>query len=396
MKILFITTNDEVPWGGSEELWSASAVLLVGRGHRVTASVWGRDPEPVPIANLRAKGVRLHKRHRQPILRNRFSQAWSTLLEGAPQAFRSNELEGVELEDPEFVVFSVGYQLCPKFVRISRELRRRNVQYGVVVQLVREGLPISDDLCEEVRAAYNGAKRAWFVSEQNVAIMRRELADQFTNAELADNPVELEVDTPAYPDPRSTLSIAMVGSLTPYHKGQDLVIEVLSRPRWRERPLRVDLYGEGSAHTTLQRRIDQLGLDKVAFKGFEPDKAVIWGGHQAALFASRMEGRSLALQEAMAHARMVISTDVGGARDLIDHGTNGFLVPYASVEALDKVLEEAWQDRARWEAMGQAARQRILGAIGKDPALRFAEAIESAFSGTAQPFGLGYSKNRRT
>jgi glycosyltransferase involved in cell wall biosynthesis len=188
----------------------------------------------------------------------------------------------------------------------------------------------------------------------------------------------------------------MVGSLTPYHKGQDLVIEVLSRPRWRERPLRVDLYGEGSAHTTLQRRIDQLGLDKVAFKGFEPDKAVIWGGHQAALFASRMEGRSLALQEAMAHARMVISTDVGGARDLIDHGTNGFLVPYASVEALDKVLEEAWQDRARWEAMGQAARQRILGAIGKDPALRFAEAIESAFSGTAQPFGLGYSKNRRT
>ena len=375
MEYLFISTNDAVPWGGSEELWSGAAARLAGEGHRVTASVWDHSPEPAVLGSLRTGGVLVHKRHERRIQRNRLQQAWATVLQGAPPMFRSNELELLQGTKADLVVFSVGYQLCPKFLRMSKVLRDRKQAYAVVVQLVIEGLPMNDDMTQAYLDAYEGAARVWFVSEQNRQATERELGYVFTRASIVHNPVDTTTEVLDPPPTEGGWSLAMVGALSPHHKGQDLVIALLARPKWRERPLQVSFFGQGASRATLERAVRVHDLRNVTFRGHVPDKAAIWSTHHAALFASRMEGRSLALQEAMAHGRMVISTDVGGARDLITDGIDGYLISAPTVDALDEALERAWQAREQWAAMGLRAHERLLGWVPSDPLGYFANAV---------------------
>ena len=375
MEYLFISTNDAVPWGGSEELWSGAAARLAGEGHRVTASVWDHSPEPAVLGSLRTGGVLVHKRHERRIQRNRLQQAWATVLQGAPPMFRSNELELLQGTKADLVVFSVGYQLCPKFLRMSKVLRDRRQAYAVVVQLVIEGLPMNDDMTQAYLDAYEGAARVWFVSEQNRQATERELGYVFTRASIVHNPVDTTTEVLDPPPTEGGWSLAMVGALSPHHKGQDLVIALLARPKWRERPLQVSFFGQGASRATLERAVRVHDLRNVTFRGHVPDKAAIWSTHHAALFASRMEGRSLALQEAMAHGRMVISTDVGGARDLITDGIDGYLISAPTVDALDEALERAWQAREQWAAMGLRAHERLLGWVPSDPLGYFANAV---------------------
>ena len=375
MEYLFISTNDAVPWGGSEELWSGAAARLAGEGHRITASVWDHSPEPAVLGSLRTGGVLVHKRHERRIQRNRLQQAWATVLQGAPPMFRSNELELLQGTKADLVVFSVGYQLCPKFLRMSKVLRDRRQAYAVVVQLVIEGLPMNDDMTQAYLDAYEGAARVWFVSEQNRQATERELGYVFTRASIVHNPVDTTTEVLDPPPTEGGWSLAMVGALSPHHKGQDLVIALLARPKWRERPLQVSFFGQGASRATLERAVRVHDLRNVAFRGHVPDKAAIWSTHHAALFASRMEGRSLALQEAMAHGRMVISTDVGGARDLITDGIDGYLISAPTVDALDEALERAWQAREQWAAMGLRAHERLLGWVPSDPLGYFANAV---------------------
>lgn len=44
-RIVFVSTMDGIPWGGSEELWSRTALaLLVDQGYAVSASVLEWSP----------------------------------------------------------------------------------------------------------------------------------------------------------------------------------------------------------------------------------------------------------------------------------------------------------------------------------------------------------------
>lgn len=372
---LFISTNDAVPWGGSEELWSGAASRLAQEGHQVTASVWDHAPEPSPLHHLRSAGVQVHKRFDRRIHRGRVGQAWATLWQGAPPVSESNEMALLQGTDADLVIFSISYQLCPKFLRMSKVLRSRKRPYAVVVQLVIEGLRLDDAMTEAYQEAFGAAQRVWFVSEQNRRATSRELGHRFTNAAIVHNPVDTGTVVPEYPSTDAGCALAMVGALTPHHKGQDLLVEVLSQEKWRGRPLRVSFFGEGASRRTLERSVRQHGLTNVGFKGHVSDKAMIWATHHGALFASRMEGRSLALQEAMVHGRMVISTDVGGARDLITDGVEGYLVLAPTVEALDEAMERAWQHRSAWADMGLRARDRLLNWVPSDPVGYFANAV---------------------
>ena len=79
------------------------------------------------------------------------------------------------------------------------------------------------------------------------------------------------------------------------------------------------------------------------------------------VFPSLYDGMPNALLETMAAARPVIATDVGGHRDLIEHGVTGALLPLAELDALPDAIEELlqWPDDRRAE-LGRAARARVL------------------------------------
>ena len=73
---------------------------------------------------------------------------------------------------------------------------------------------------------------------------------------------------------------------------------------------------------------------------------------------SRREGFGVACLEAMAHARPVVATAVGGLRDLVVDGETGLVVPLRDTGALRAALERLLADRELRRRLGAAGRER--------------------------------------
>jgi glycosyltransferase involved in cell wall biosynthesis len=79
------------------------------------------------------------------------------------------------------------------------------------------------------------------------------------------------------------------------------------------------------------------------------------------VFPSLYDGMPNAVLEAMAAARPILATDVGGHRDLVEHGTSGALLPLSELDRLPDALEELFDlGQAERERLGKNARARVV------------------------------------
>jgi len=74
---------------------------------------------------------------------------------------------------------------------------------------------------------------------------------------------------------------------------------------------------------------------------------------------SHREGFGVACAEAMAHARPVVASAVGGLLDLVVDGETGVLVPPRDVPALREALEGLLADPELRRRLGEAGRVRV-------------------------------------
>lgn len=120
--------------------------------------------------------------------------------------------------------------------------------------------------------------------------------------------------------------IAIVGRLAPI-KNHELFLDVLGRLQAQGHPFTAFVIGDGARRVDLMRRAADQGLaDRVLFTGWIRDLAPAYHAIDYVFLTSRNEGTPVALIEAMAAGRIVLATDVGGVKDVVRDGTNGFLV----------------------------------------------------------------------
>jgi glycosyltransferase involved in cell wall biosynthesis len=81
---------------------------------------------------------------------------------------------------------------------------------------------------------------------------------------------------------------------------------------------------------------------------------------------SRREGFGVVCAEAMAHARPVVASAVGGLRDLVVDGETGILVPPGDVAALREALERLLADGQLRRRLGEAGRERVRTLLSWD------------------------------
>ena len=79
-----------------------------------------------------------------------------------------------------------------------------------------------------------------------------------------------------------------------------------------------------------------------------------------------MEGLPNAVMEAMAAARPIVATAVGGTPELVQDGLHGLLVPPERPEELAASILELVADPARGARLGAAARVRVEECFGVD------------------------------
>lgn len=149
-----------------------------------------------------------------------------------------------------------------------------------------------------------------------------------------------------------------VGRLIPA-KGLDVLIAAAARLKsapW------LWIAGGGPEAGRLAARARSLGLQRrVRFLGEQPYVRVVELCAAADVIAlpSRHEPYGVALHEGMAARCAALASDVvGAARDLVEDGVSGHVVPAGDVAALCVAWEDLLFDRARLDEMGQAAGTR--------------------------------------
>src|SRR5687767_3261764 len=64
MRFAFVSTMAGLPWGGSEELWSRAASVLLERGHNIAFNYQAWPTTPAPLLRLVEQGAAGHFRSR--------------------------------------------------------------------------------------------------------------------------------------------------------------------------------------------------------------------------------------------------------------------------------------------------------------------------------------------
>lgn len=378
MKLVFISTMSHEPWGGSEYLWSQTAVRLVRAGHAVSASVPGW-PDPVPqLAALAAAGIKITPRGlTAEQLRPRSLKRLGLLMF---DPFRRHVFEHrfkswLRREQPDLICISNGS--CADNLPLLDICRRSGVPYLMIAHANAEHLWPDDRQARILLDLYRHARAAFFVSRGNQRLLETQLGEPLPNAEIVRNPFNVDrYAAPAWPATAEPVSLACVARLDPSAKGQDILLRVLARPDWRNRPLRVSFFGQGRCEKSLRRLTEHLRLrERVRFCGSTNDIAGIWATHHALVLPSRFEGLPLAIVEAMHCGRPAIVTDVAGNAEVVQDGVTGFVAAAPTETHLHLALEQAWEQRARWQQIGQTAARSIRELVPADPVGDFASKL---------------------
>jgi len=150
--------------------------------------------------------------------------------------------------------------------------------------------------------------------------------------------------------------IGIAAGLRP-EKNHLQLVDAVAQLRGRGIPARALMIGDGAMRGAIEERARALGVARdVAIAGFREDVRPWISACDAMVLCSLTEALSLAAIEAMAMGKPVVHSDVGGARELIAPGRNGFLFPAGDTAALVNRLV-ILADRQTSARMGRDARE---------------------------------------
>ena len=345
-----------------------------------------------------------------------------------PPAPRFEEQEGIEIHRPRFLsvpgVFKTldGLLLALGSYATFRRLKQRDrVQVidahfaypdGFAAALIGRwlGLPVCVTLrgtevrfarniafSRRIRRALQCATRVFSVS-QSLADLAVGLGISSDKITVVPNGVDLEVFHPVDRNtarrdldlPLDARILVSVGALVE-RKGFHRVIELLPRLRERFPQICYLIVGgpspEGDWSARLHALIARLGVaDCVRFTGPLPP-AMLKGPLSAGdvfVLSTRNEGWANVFLEAMACGLPVVTTDVGGNREVVCRPELGTIVPFGDSESLFQALSDALI--RRWD------RGALLGHAAANDWNERVERLETAFTQIVNFPGSGWER----
>jgi len=170
----------------------------------------------------------------------------------------------------------------------------------------------------------------------------------------------------------ATLRVGTVGSLVE-NKGQDLFLRaaagVLSRV---SAPVEFVIVGDegqrgGGYREKLESLIDGLRLGgRVSLHARWEDTARVLPSLDVFVSPSRSEAFGLAMAEALATGVPVVATATDGAREIVEDGVNGTIVPIDDEDALASALAALLEDGGRRKAYAARAAESARRRFGLD------------------------------
>jgi len=332
---------DLVP-GGSESL--ALAIARAGTSRGLRMSVCGLGHRRTLATPLNTPGVATHSMNRrlglQPTLVGRLyrlfrregvtvvvSHHLGQLLYAGPAA----RLAGARLVHVEH-----------EFYTLQPAWDRRLLQ--AASKLVERVVAVSDEVADFLVARVGVPQRKVVVIRNGVDVAR--FAPSVTSAR---HELGIPLDVPV---------LGTVGRLDPA-KDQLTLLQSFRLIRDVVPSIHLVIVGDGPARAELERYVNEHGLDgRVHLLGARLDIPHLLPGMDVFALSSIHEGLPLAMLEAMACERPVVTTNVGAAGTVIRRAGAGFVVEPKDPAALARNVIALLRDRPlarRLGAMGRAA-----------------------------------------
>jgi glycosyltransferase involved in cell wall biosynthesis len=162
-----------------------------------------------------------------------------------------------------------------------------------------------------------------------------------------------------------SLLIGTVGMCRP-EKNQAVLLTMMRSLRVSRVDAHLVIAGEGPLLDSLKRQAVALEVaDRVHFAGAVEDVRPVLAALDVFVLPSRaVESFSNAALEAMSMGRPVILSDIGGAREMITDGVEGYVVSPTELAArLPAIIAALYADRRKRLQMGQAARDRAVSSF---------------------------------
>lgn len=159
--------------------------------------------------------------------------------------------------------------------------------------------------------------------------------------------------------PEAAVAFGFIGRFAPI-KELPMLMRAFASAAQRAPLARLVLVGNGETREQLVRLAASLGISSsVHFAGWRSDLTTVYGGLDVVGLSSRNEGTPASLIEAMAAARPVVATAVGGVPDLVEHDVTGLLVEAGDDAAMaDHFVRLASSPRER-ERLGASGRLAV-------------------------------------
>lgn len=137
------------------------------------------------------------------------------------------------------------------------------------------------------------------------------------------------------------IAVAIVGRLAPI-KNHGLFLDVIRLLAEKGIKARYFIVGDGQEKASIEQRAKELedtyGV-KIELTSWIKDIATFNAGMDIICLSSDNEGTPVSLIEAQASGIPVISTDVGGVKDILAEGETGFVVPKNDVKSFGEKLQ---------------------------------------------------------
>ena len=146
---------------------------------------------------------------------------------------------------------------------------------------------------------------------------------------------------------------------------------------WGEsREVKFIIIGDGEMRGELERYAEGLGIkDIIEFRGWVKDLKAIYEELDIVALTSLNEGTPVSLIEAMAAARPVIATDVGGVKDIVKDGASGYIVESGNVGEFTKKLTELIKDPEKRRKLGEYGRSIVKNRFSKERLIKDTERL---------------------
>ncbi|MGY0037929.1 glycosyltransferase [Pedobacter sp. NJ-S-72] len=385
-KKLAIVTCCLDDWGGSEELWAKSIAILenenlkqitiyknrINKQHPEFVKLKDRNilfRELVPEFHLLKKAVLK--------LTDTFSRRLgdkigiSTYNWNKPAGRLYNLLKS---DPPDLVLISQGINFDG--LVYAQQCLKLNIPYLIVSHKAVDFYWPQQRDRSYMKETLKKAERCLFVSEHNRKLTEEQFGIRLLNSSVIINPVKTRGPAIPYPSVSNGYHLACIGRLFVIDKGQDILLRILSQPKWKARNLSISFIGEGPDKDGLKEMALLLGVENISFDGYSTDLKNIWANHHALILPSRSEGLPLTIIEAMFLGRAIITTNAGGNTEIVEDQVTGFTAE-ANEKDFEEAMESAWQKRGHWESMGVKASRAIADAIPECPEQQFANLINS-------------------